>query len=64
MGLDQLVPRLEYCKQVRITPRTARNWVLSGYGPQPRRLGGRVYYLRAEIEAFLAEVENTPSVVA
>lgn len=58
-----LVHRTDFCDQVGIVPRTARLWELRGYGPRARRLGGRVYYVQAEIDAFLAELA-APSVVA
>lgn len=59
-----LVSRLDFCRQFRIRPRTAWNWRRRGYGPQPRRVGSRLYYVQAEIDAFMAEVKARPSVVA
>jgi len=66
MKLEQagLVDRLEFCEQVRICPRTARYWAVKGYGPAPRRIGGRVFYAQPEIDAFLLEIRDRPSVVA
>jgi predicted site-specific integrase-resolvase len=59
-----LVRRLDACVMLGIVPRTAHEWSVRGYGPQPRRIGGRVYYLKSEIDAFLQEVRASPSVVA
>lgn len=64
---EGLVTRLEFCAQMKIDPRQARRWAMDGYGPKPRRIGmghGRVYYVQAEIDAFIANAKNTPSVVA
>ena len=58
-----LVRRPEMCRQLGIVPRTAREWAIRNYGPPLRRIGGRVYYVQAEIDAFLADVKR-PSVVA
>lgn len=51
-----LVRRPEMCRQFGITPRTAREWAVRRYGPPPRMLGGRVYYVQAEIDMFLKDI--------
>lgn len=63
-ALAGLVRRPEMCQQLGIVPRTAREWAVRGYGPPPRRLGGRVYYVQAEIDAFLKEIRAGSTVVA
>lgn len=59
-----MVRRLDACRQLGIQPRTAHEWAGRKYGPLPRRVGGRVYYLQTEIDEFLATVKARPSVVA
>lgn len=51
-----LVRRPEMCRQFGIVSRTARDWAVRGYGPKPRMLGGRVYYVQAEIDEFLSGI--------
>lgn len=63
-ALVGMVRRPEMCQQLGIVPRTAREWAVRGYGPPPRKVGGRVYYLQSEIDAFVQDVKNAPSVVA
>jgi DNA-binding transcriptional MerR regulator len=62
--LSGLVRRDEFCRQLDISPRTAREWAEKRYGPPVRRVGGRVYYAQAEIDAFLLEIRTRPPVVA
>lgn len=38
-----------------------RKWRQRGYGPIPRKLGKRVLYERAEVEAFLAALPQEVS---
>lgn len=59
-----LVPRIEFCRQLGIAARTARDWASKEYGPPVRRVGGRVYYAQAEIDAFLVDIRTRDSVVA
>lgn len=53
-----LVHRSDFCEQLGIVPRTARLWEIREYGPPARRVGGRVYYLQAEIDAFMASIRG------
>jgi DNA-binding transcriptional MerR regulator len=66
--LAGLVRRDEFCRQLGISPRTARLWAQKRYGPPVRRIGGtvggRVYYAQAEIDEFLSDIRTRPSVVA
>lgn len=59
-----MVTRVEFCDQLGIVPRTARNWAVDGYGPKPRLISNRIYYVQAEIDAFLADIRDTDPVVA
>lgn len=62
--LAGLVRRDEFCRQMNIAPRTAREWAQRGYGPPPCKVGGRAYYAQAEIDAFILDIRTRPSVVA
>jgi len=42
---------------LRLAPRTLENWRGKRQGPRPTRLGGRSYYRREAIEAWLAAEE-------
>jgi hypothetical protein len=61
--LEGLVDRHEFARQLGIDPKTAFNWHQRGYGPRRRYLGGKVFYLQAEIDAFVRDLRST-SVVA
>ncbi len=37
-----------------LKPRTLAAWQRTGKGPLPRKIGGRVFYRRADLEAFIA----------
>lgn len=64
LDLAGMVHRIDFCNQIGIVPRTARLWELRGYGPRPRRIGGRVYYVQDEIDVFLNKIRDGVPVVA
>ena len=35
--------------------KTLAMWALHGKGPTPRRVGGRVFYLKDDLDAFIAD---------
>lgn len=60
--LPGLIDRSEFCRQLRISPRTARYWASRGQGPHPRYHARRIYYVQAEVTAYLEEL-RTPMAV-
>lgn len=42
--------------QLKVHPFTLRRWRHAGYGPKPVKVGGRLYYTRAEIRDWLASL--------
>ncbi len=37
-----------------LKPKTLAEWQRLGKGPLPRKVGGRIFYRRADLEAFVA----------
>lgn len=62
--LAGLIHQTAFCDRVGIDPRTARRWASTGYGPPVRKVGGRVYYAEAEVDAWLLTIRTSSSVVA
>ena len=53
MTVKHLSPR-ELAERWGVKPRTLERWRTMGHGPQFLRLGGRVAYRQADIEAYEA----------
>jgi hypothetical protein len=50
----QHLNQVELARRWRISPRTLERWRWSGHGPPYMKIGGRVVYRLADIEAFEA----------
>lgn len=48
----------EVAELLRTTPATVRYWRQTGYGPRGRKVGRRVLYDAAEVEAFWSGLEQ------
>lgn len=46
----------EFAERMRIPLATARHWRATDQGPQGRRVGRRVLYLKSEVDAYIAEM--------
>ena len=51
-GLGEWLDTHDVCQRLRVCPRTLRRWTLRGH-LHPARLGRRVYYDAAEVDALL-----------
>ena len=51
---DGRTPRKSAADFLGVRPKTLAAWYLIGKGPMPRKVGGRVFYRRADLEAFVA----------
>lgn len=48
-------------KELHVHPFTLRRWRKASYGPKPVRVGGRLYYTRADIRSWLASLGSNPA---
>ena len=46
----------EFAERMRISVPTARHWRAQNYGPRGVRIGRKVMYRTADVEAFLSDV--------
>lgn len=51
---DGRASRKDAATFVGVKPKTLADWQRLGKGPLPRKVGGRVFYRRADLEAFVA----------
>ena len=51
----QHINQVELSRRWRLSPRTLERWRYQGTGPQYLKVGGRIVYRLADIEAFEAE---------
>lgn len=56
--MSALMTVKEFCAETTLAESTAYDWRSRGIGPRSFRLGGRVVYRRAEVEAWLAAQEQ------
>lgn len=49
---DGRLSRRDAAAFLGVTPQTMAGWSVQGTGPRPRRVGGRVFYRLADLEAF------------
>ena len=60
MGKEQeLVPELEVAEVFGVSTRTLRRWARQRFGPPRIKVGRKIHYRRATIEAWLTELEGT-----
>ena len=51
---DGRAPRKDAALYIGIKPKTLYSWGASGRGPLPRVVGGRIFYRRVDLDAFIA----------
>ena len=52
--LGKLINEHHLADELGLSVWALRKWRQRGYGPTPKKLGKRVMYVRAEVDAFLA----------
>jgi excisionase family DNA binding protein len=58
---DTLLSTAQLAAELGVTAGTLRNWRSAGRGPRGARIGGRVRYRRADVDAWVAqETERDP----
>jgi predicted DNA-binding transcriptional regulator AlpA len=45
----------EYADLMRTTASSVRHWRRTNYGPQARRIGRRLVWLKSEVEEYIAQ---------
>jgi predicted DNA-binding transcriptional regulator AlpA len=45
-------------KALHVHPHTLKRWRWNNYGPQPVKVGGRMYYRASEIQRWLASLSE------
>ncbi len=53
----EVMTRAEVAEFTRISLPTLARWAMEGKGPKYRRAGGRVLYMRADVLAWLNDLE-------
>ena len=48
----------EFCRELFITPRTAKRWNARGIGPARTKIGGRIFYSKRSVLAWLKKHEQ------
>ena len=65
-GFDQVVvevlpdgrmARAATARYIGIAPQTLAIWALRGIGPRPFKIGGKVFYRKREVDAFISAGE-------
>ena len=51
---DGRVARRDAAAFLGLRPKTLANWICTGYGPRALRVGNRVFYRFADLQAFVA----------
>jgi predicted DNA-binding transcriptional regulator AlpA len=51
---DGRAPRRAAAEYLGIKPATLWFWASEGRGPMPRHIGGRVFYFKNDLDAFIA----------
>lgn len=55
--------QIELARRWRVSPRTLERWRWVGQGPRYLKLGGKVVYRFADVEAFEAEHSCSPRLI-
>ena len=50
---DGRMSRNQTARYLGLAPQTLASWASRGFGPQPIKLGGKVFYRRADVDAFI-----------
>lgn len=53
-----LVSRKDAAKALLMKPKTLCEWAKKGIGPNPVRVGGRIFYKWSELQSFVANNSN------
>lgn len=56
MKIDDIIWEAELAELIGLSVAALRKWRAKGYGPTAFRLGRRVGYKRADVQAFLIQV--------
>lgn len=59
--MEQLLTTDEVAELYRTSPATVRYWRHKGYGPPGRKVGRKVLYDRADVDAFWASLSADSS---
>lgn len=51
---DGRIARADAATYLGLTPKTLAEWSRLGRGPRPRRVGGRIFYMQCDLDAFVA----------
>jgi excisionase family DNA binding protein len=58
---DEWLTTAETAELVGLAPRSIYRWIRLGEGPVFHRIGGRIFYRRSAIEAFIAAGKMKPA---
>jgi len=51
---DGRMSRIQTAKYLGLAPQTLASWASRGVGPRPIRVGGKIFYRRADVDRFIA----------
>jgi len=57
--MDDYAPPSEAARELRKHPFTLKRWRRAGYGPQPVKIGGRLYYRRSDLARWLESLGDS-----
>lgn len=58
---DGRLSREDAARYLGLKPKTLSMWALKGKGPKPTRVGGRVFYFKDELDAFISGEDTPPA---
>ena len=58
---DGRLTRTDAARYIGIDPKTMANWSLTNFGPRPHRVGGRVFYYKDALDAFIRGEQPAPA---
>lgn len=64
MDGNELLDTAEAAQALRLRPQTLAKWRLFGYGPAYLKIGARVRYRRADVDAFIAKCATRSTAAA
>ncbi|OOG62219.1 hypothetical protein B0E46_13290 [Rhodanobacter sp. B04] len=56
--MDDYAPPSEAARELHKHPFTLKRWRRAGYGPQPVKIGGRLYYRRSDLARWLESLNS------
>ena len=51
---DGRMTRADAARYLGVQPQTLRNWACQGKGPRVTKVGGRCFYFKTDLDAFIA----------